>query len=274
MGIYYKYNKIPVFAVGYFGIILSNNIKTKLFDFYPVPLNLRQKGMLGEDLASRALKIEEIGEVIRRVIGGIEHPPKPIFIVVDTVFNDFKENILPILNGFIGKVKVVLCVRVTKQAVREEVKKILNVKPHNLDLMIVTFEGNDQTSVHRAKDFFEVTDFILSSTGFINVSLRDLLTLGGVIFFYKYMASEIADIQKQVIEDFKHHKLFINHKNVKKIIISFKAPISLTVTDVNDALQAIITHLPEDIEVQWSLFASETDNIELFIYFGLDVDSL
>lgn len=271
MSNYAYYNKIPVFTIGYFGVVLSNSIKTKLFDFYPVPLNSRQKEMLKENVASRLLEIEDLGSTIRRLIGDTEQPPRPIFIVVDTVLNNFKDT-LSILDEFIGKIKVILCIRVAKKAVKKEVKKILKTKSRKLDFMTVIFEGNDKTSIHRVKDFFEVTDFILSSTGFINVSLRDLLTLGDVIFFSKYIALEIVDVQKQVIEDFKHHKPFINHKSVKKIIISFKAPLSLTVTEVNDALQTIISHLSKDIEVQWSLFASETDNVEIFIYFGLDKD--
>ena len=265
-------SKIPVFAIGYFGIVLSSSIRTSLFEFYPIPLNTRQKDMIKEDLLSKTLDFEELDSVIQATVKNAKVAPATIFMAVDTLFNNF-EKIFSVLVKHKNKIKSVFCVHVSDNNIKEEIKRILKTKPQDIDTMIVVFTGNEKDGVCKAKDFFETTDFILSSTGFINMSLRDILTLGDIVFFSKYTAPRIKEVQKQVIDDFSRHNNIVKFKHVKKIVINFKAPMSITVADVNDALYAIINHLSKDVDVQWGLFVSDKGSIEINVYFGLDKET-
>mgnify|MGYP000185603821 CR=1 FL=1 len=261
--------KIPVFAIGYFGIILSNKIETSLFDIYTIPLNSRQREMIKEELNLKTIDFTKFDEIVQASVKGAKISQVPIFIVADTLFNNFKK-IFSLLYKYKSRIKSVFCVQIVDHNVKKEIKRILEIKPQELDMMIIVFTGNEEKGIHKAKEFFETTDFILSSTGFINMSLRDFLTLGDIVFFSKYTAAEITDVQKQVIDDFNNRNNIVNLKRVNKIIINFKAPTSITVAEVNDALQAIIKHLSKDVDVQWGLFISDRDMIEVNVYFGLD----
>ena len=261
--------KIPVFAIGYFGIVLSNEIKTSLFDFYTIPLNSRQRNMINEELNPKIIDFAKFDEIVQATVKNTKFVKVPLFIAADTLFNNFNK-IFSLLDKYKSKIKSVFCVQIVNRNIEKEIKRILEIKPQDLDIMIIAFTGNEEKGINKAKEFFETTDFILSSTGFINMSLGDFLTLGDVVFFSKYTATGITEVQKQVIDDFNNRNSPLNLKKVKKIIIDFKAPTSITVAEVNDALQAIINRLSKDVDVQWGLFISDNDVIEVNVYFGLD----
>ncbi|MCD6484938.1 MAG: hypothetical protein J7L47_07510 [Candidatus Odinarchaeota archaeon] len=261
--------KIPVFAIGYFGIVLSNEIKTSLFDFYTIPLNSRQRNMINEELNPKIIDFAKFDEIVQATVKNTKFVKVPLFIAADTLFNNFNK-IFSLLDKYKSKIKSVFCVQIVNRNIEKEIKRILEIKPQDLDIMIIAFTGNEEKGIHKAKEFFETTDFILSSTGFINMSLGDFLTLGDVVFFSKYTATGIIEVQKQVIDNFNNRNSPLNLKKVKKIIIDFKAPTSITVAEVNDALQAIINRLSKDVDVQWGLFISDNDVIEVNVYFGLD----
>jgi len=261
--------KIPVFAIGYFGIVLSNEIKTSLFDFYTIPLNSRQRNMINEELNPKIIDFTKFDEIVQATVKNTKFVKVPLFIAADTLFNNFNK-IFSLLDKYKSKIKSVFCVQIVNRNIEKEIKRILEIKPQDLDIMIIAFTGNEEKGINKAKEFFETTDFILSSTGFINMSLGDFLTLGDVVFFSKYTATGITEVQKQVIDDFNNRNSPLNLKKVKKIIIDFKAPTSITVAEVNDALQAIINRLSKDVDVQWGLFISDNDVIEVNVYFGLD----
>ena len=261
--------KIPVFAIGYFGIVLSNEIKTSLFDFYTIPLNSRQRNMINEELNPKIIDFTKFDEIVQATVKNTKFVKVPLFIAADTLFSNFNK-IFSLLDKYKSKIKSVFCVQIVNRNIEKEIKRILEIKPQDLDIMIIAFTGNEEKGINKAKEFFETTDFILSSTGFINMSLGDFLTLGDVVFFSKYTATAITEVQKQVVDDFNNRNSPLNLKKVKKIIIDFKAPTSITVAEVNDALQAIINRLSKDVDVQWGLFISDNDVIEVNVYFGLD----